>query len=67
MSRHSLNQGLVKFFIKDRDETKKMALILPHSKSRGTFKGILRTKYRRNMFFLSLGRNDCLGYGFSTN
>lgn len=67
MAEHSLNQEFVKFFFEGRGETEKMALTSLHSKSRGTFKGISHTKYKRNAFFLRLGRNDCLGLGFSTN
>ncbi len=57
----------MKCFIEDKGETEKMALTLLHSESRRTFKGISRAKYRQNALFLGLGRNDCLGHGFSIN
>ncbi len=67
MANHSLNQGFMKCFIEDREDSKKMALTLLHSELGRTFEGISYAKYRQNTFFLGLGGNDCLDPRFSTN
>ena len=67
MVNHSLNQGFVKCFIEDREDSEKMALTLLHSESGRASRGISRVKYRRNVFFQGLGKNDCLGHKFSTS
>ena len=67
MVNHSLNQGFVKCFIKDKEDFEKMALTLLYSELGRTFKGICSAKYRQNKLFLGLGRNNCLDLGFSTN
>ena len=67
MGNHSLNQGFMNCFIEDREDFVKMALTLLHSELGRTFKGISRAKYRRNVLFQGLGRNDCLGHRFSAS
>jgi len=67
MVNHSLNQGFAKCFIEDKEDSEKMTLTLLHSELGRTFKGISPAKYRQNVLFQGLGRNDYLDPRFSTN
>ncbi len=64
MANHSLNQGLVKCFIEDKEDSEKMASTLLHYEFGKASRGISRAKYERNTSFRGLGRNDCLGHRF---
>lgn len=67
MANHCLNQGLVKWFIEDKEDSKKMVLASLHSESGRASRGISWAKYRRNALFQGLDKNDCLGHRFSAS
>jgi len=53
--------------IEDKEDYEKMALTSLHFESGKASRGISQAKYRRNALVQGLGKNDCLGHGFSTS